>query len=772
MKKGINLAGAAVAFLAGALCLTRLSALPTAWWLLAVVLVVPAARWRIGRYLLVVALGFAWAWWSSHSALQHRLPASLNKVDLYVTGVVQPFPEREGHLEKLTLRVTDFTAPEPVETPPDKVRLSWYWPDALPRAGETWRFEVRLKQPNGFQNPGGFDYEKWLFRNDIGATGYVRHHHAKRLQDASHGSWLVRLRRRLAAVVDRALPDNRYAGILKGVTVGDGHAIAQSQWGVFRRTGIMHLVVISGSHIILVAGFIGLLISFLWRRSARLCERLAARRAAVAGGFIVAVLYALIAGFGVPVQRALIMFAIGAIAIWQGRSLQPFSVLAVALIGVLALDPLAPLAPGFWLSFGAVAILVYIFSGRPRRGWLYNILWAQVAVSISLMPLLALFFGQASLVGPVANWIAIPVFEIAVVPLALVGVVVGMVWLPAGAVILGAAATCLGWLWPLMVWLADWPLAQVHFASPPVWAAGLATVGVVLLLAPRGFPARWLGAVMIVPVLFTPTIRPPSGVVDFTLLDVGQGLSAVVQTRSHTLVFDAGPAFGSGADAGAMVVVPYLRSQQISQPDILMISHGDRDHSGGAASLLAIYPQLRVVTSATAMFPGADACRSGSHWRWDGVDFTLLNLPLSAATASSNDRSCVLRVAAAGGSVLLTGDIEKGTEARLVEADGLALASDIIVAPHHGSATSSSAAFVKAVNPHFVLFPVGYLNQWHFPRPIVQARYRHTGAMLLNTAACGAIRLRIGQPVRLVSAWRADQQRLWTRRGKTPCYRR
>ncbi|HET6724431.1 MAG TPA: DNA internalization-related competence protein ComEC/Rec2 [Gammaproteobacteria bacterium] len=747
--------------------LDRLPALPSAWWLTALIPAAAMWRWPIGRYITIAAIGFAWAWLPAHSALQHRLPSALEGQDINVSGIVQPFPKREGRLARVTLRVTHFDSPTLLDAPPRKLRLSWYWPRTLPRAGETWRFRVRLKRPNGFQDPGSFDYEGWLFRNDIDATGYVRHDHAERLADSP--GLLLRVRTEFANVIDDAVPGSPYAGVLKGVTIGDGHDIPGSQWDLFRRTGITHLVVISGSHIVLVAGFIALLIALFWRRSARLCERLPARRVAAAGGLLAAIVYSIIAGFGVPIQRALIMFAVAAFAIWQGREARPFSILAVALIGVLLIDPLAPMSPGFWLSFGAVAILIYVFAGRPRRGWVRNMLWAQAAVSIGLLPFLTLFFGQASIIGPLANLIAIPVFEFAVVPLALAGVIFGAIWLPAGAFLLGGAATVLDWLWPILQWFGNLPQSQLALPAPSVLAIILAVAGVALLLAPRGVPARWLGALMIAPLMLAARTPIRSGTFDLTLLDVGQGLSAVVRTHAHTLIFDTGPSFGSGSDTGTLVVVPYLQSLNIGKPDMLLISHGDSDHAGGAKSVIAAYPDLPVVTSAHKQFPHAKPCVAGEHWRWDGVDFRILNPPGADGDESDNNRSCVLKITATGGSALLTGDIEKEAERRLVANNRALLRSDILIAPHHGSASSSSPAFVKAVDPRFVLFPVGYRNQWHFPRASVAARYRAMGANLLNTAACGAIRLRVAKKVKLMSAWRTDQRRLWTRQGKTAC---
>jgi competence protein ComEC len=370
-------------------------------------------------------------------------------------------------------------------------------------------------------------------------------------------------------------------------------------------------------------------------------------------------------------------------------------------------------------------------------------------------------------VGGIANLVAIPLFEFVIVPLALAGALLGALWLPAGSVLLGAAAKVLVWLWPLLEWAAALPHAYVPVPEPSLWVLVLALAGVALLLAPRGIPARWLGAVMIAPLALAPQPRPAPGGFNLTLLDVGQGLAAVVRTHAHTLIFDTGPSFASGSDTGALVVVPYLHSRGIVHPDLLIVSHGDDDHAGGVRSVLKAFPQLPVVTSAHRRFPAAAACVAGKHWQWDGVYFRMLNPAVAEGDGSDNNRSCVLKIDAAGGSALLTGDIEAVAERRLVEHDARLLRSDILIAPHHGSATSSTAEFIQAVAPRYVLFPVGYRNRWHFPRPAVAARYRAAGAKLFGTAACGAITFHVAVAVAFAGAWRTDHRHFWTRDGKS-----
>jgi competence protein ComEC len=437
----------------------------------------------------------------------------------------------------------------------------------------------------------------------------------------------------------------------------------------------------------------------------------------------------------------------------------------MALMGVLFLDPLSVTEAGFWLSFAAVAAILYAFSGRIglSRSWLQELVRTQWALGLGLLPLLAFFFHRAGMTAPLANLVLVPVYCFLVLPLVLTGVLCLFIWPGLGGLLLKCATALMAFCWPFLDRLAH--LHSTLWPSPTFGYIALliAVLGAIWLLTPRGVPARWLGAVLMLPLFLT----PPSGIVaggfELTLLDVGQGLSAVVRTAEHTLVYDTGPGFYDGADTGQEVVVPYLQSQGIDMPDLAVVSHGDRDHAGGLASLRAAYPEMPVLAGEESRFTDVQTCVRGQFWDWDGVRFETLS-PDGYTPHTGNNASCVVKVSGAGGSLLLTGDIMHKTEQHLLALDPTALRSDVLVAPHHGSNSSSSADFIAAVAPDTVLFPVGYRNRWGFPRPEVLERYRDIGAHMADTVVDGAIRIEFvpATPPAMVLRYRLDEAHFWT----------
>jgi competence protein ComEC len=459
------------------------------------------------------------------------------------------------------------------------------------------------------------------------------------------------------------------------------------------------------------------------------------------------------------------MVGVVAAALWIGRAANASRVLAAALVLVLALDPWAVLSPGFWLSFAAVAVIFYVGASRTARAhWLAQ--WGRVqwAVTVGLVPLLLAIFQQVSLVSPIANAVAIPVVSLVVTPLVLAGAALPVAWpLEIAHAILEALMWTLGWLAGLSV--AVW---QQH--APPVWTLPLALAGVAWLLVPRGVPARWLGLVLLVP-LFTAGPRGPRpGDLWITVLDVGQGLSVLVRTERHALLYDAGPAFNAFSDSGSRVVLPYLRGEGISRLDALVVSHDDGDHSGGTASILDAIPVGLLwssLSSGHALLETATwraPCTAGRRWVWDAVSFAFLHPreeALSGRSARANSRSCVLRIEARGGRVLLTGDIEMATERELLQRAPALLNAEALLVPHHGSATSSSPEFVKQVAPRYAIFSAGYRNRFGHPRESVLSRYREAGSELLRTDTGGAIRMRLEPEGVQIEAQRERARRYW-----------
>lgn len=724
--------------------------------------------------LTCLAAGFLWAALVAHLRLADFLPEQWEGRDVQVIGVIAELPQQTERGVRFQFDV------EHIETAlarvPARVTLNWYAEterDAVPglHAGQRWGVTVRLRRPHGLANPNGFDFEAWLLERGIRATGYVR----PSAQTASNrlitavvwrpGYAVERAREAIRDRILAALPDHPSAGVLVALAIGDQQAISRDQWTVFTRTGVNHLISISGLHITMVASLGFGLVLWLWRRSPHLSSRLAAIKAAALAGFAIAWGYALLAGFAVPAQRTVFMLAAVAVALLLGLAAAPTSVLAIALFVAVAADPLCVLAAGFWLSFGAVAVIMYVTLGRVGQpGWLMN--WARVqwAVTIGLTPVLIALFQQVSVVSPLANALAIPLVSLAVVPATLIGVVLPVDW---G---LQLAATLMSWCTLGLAWLSTLPAAVWQQHAAPIWSVPLALLGSVWLLAPRGVPARWVGLTAFLPLVVVSAERPAAGEVWVDVLDVGQGLSALIRTQQHALLYDAGPAFSSDVDAGSRVIVPFLRAQGIQRLDAMVVTHDDSDHTGGARSVLEAVPVARVQTSLPAGAPQlslastAQRCEAGQRWEWDGVRFAVLH-PRSDSYnligLKDNARSCVLKVESAFGSMLFPADIEQDSELELLKYQPGVLRASVLLAPHHGSGTSSTSPFLAAVAPQLVIIPVGYRNRFGHPKPEVVQRYVALGSRVLRTDRDGAVSLRLTATGVSAQGYRSQYRRYW-----------
>jgi competence protein ComEC len=715
--------------------------LPSPWWCLIFVFLVPASLIQPAlRWVLALTAGWCWALLYSHVLTTNSLPTALEGQDVQITGQIATLPQRKGIRTRFAFDIESaHLGGQPVHLP-HRVRLGWYGKAPQLASGERWQLTVRLKRPHGFMNPGGFNYEGWLFRNHIRATGYVRSAQTnKRLQPAPF--WHVnRVRQWLTERITSVLRKRDHQPFMRALAVGDRSAITGDQWQTLLRTGTNHLMAISGLHIGLVAGLVFMAIRACWRRSERLTLMCPAYTAAAGAALVAAACYAALAGFAIPAQRALIMVCVAMLVVVCRRHVAVTEALGSALLVVLIINPLSVLAPGFWLSFAAVAIILLTMRNRLRPGgpwWRWG--RVQWTLAVGLTPLLLLDFGYTSLISPLCNLIAVPWISLVVVPLVLAGTV-SLVLMPTlGTWLLSLAEHSFSALFWVLEQAARLPFAHWYTAAQPTGIWVIMALGILILLLPRGMPLRYLGTLCVLPMLLIKPDRPEAGEFWFTLLDVGQGLSGVVETATHTLVYDTGARFSGDFDAGSAVVVPFLRARAITSIDTLVLGHGDNDHVGGATSLANNININQVLRSQFDKLPDVAGtwCQAGQHWQWDGVRFTVLH-PANLAY-QGNDSSCVLKVSADAGSVLLTGDIERVTEARLLQSAGPELASDVLVVPHHGSTTSSSAAFIEGVGPAYALFPVGYRNRYQFPRPEVVKRYRERGIKMLDSARHGAI---------------------------------
>lgn len=772
-----------LAFVLGAWFLQQQPALPPLIWaglLIPTGILVYYLRHKAVPCLMLLipwaaACGFFWAAVIAHHRLADALPSHWEGQDIRIIGVVASLPQQTERGQRFMFDVEQTLTPD--AHVPARISLTFY-PEGFEhhrsntlqafKAGERWQLTVRLKRPHGTANPHGFDFEAWALERNIRATGYIRKdagNQRLRMLVNQPAYWLEHVRENLRAHIQDVLQQQPYEGVLRALAIGDDSGISRQDWRIFQRTGTIHLMSISGLHITMISGLIFALVQAAWRRSKRLPLLLPARKAAVLAGMGTALVYALIAGFAVPAQRTVYMLAVVAGALWWGRNIGFSLILAWALAITVLLDPWAVIAPGFWLSFGAVAMLAYAGGGRLQRPhWLREAIHAQWVVTLGLLPLLLVLFQQSSLVSPVANAVAIPLISLLITPLTLLGAM-----LPIDALLLAAHQLMHGCMWLLQP-LSDLPDAIWQQALPPWWAFLLATFGVLWLLLPKGFPARWLGLVYCTPLFFATPLVPANGGMKVTVLDVGQGLSVVVQTAAHTLLYDTGPRYTADSDSGNRIVAPYLRASGMTQLDGIIVSHNDDDHSGGTLSVLQEIPARWLASSLpgdhaiTLAAPQPRLCYRGQFWQWDGVQFEMLSPEIGSyenTEIKDNNRSCVLKITSRFGSMLLPADIERKSELDLLEQVPDKLAADALVVPHHGSKTSSTAAFIAQVHPSIAIVTNGYRNRFKHPNAEVISRYQQAGSRIYRSDRDGAVLLDFGQAGIAIKRWRSAAPHYW-----------
>lgn len=661
------------------------------------------------------------------------------------------------------------------------------------KVGDEWQFWVKLKKPRAYSNPGSFDKEKYYFQNRLQAQGRILLKMPGRKKGidcspkkiASH--WTVypihRLRSELYQKMKITLKNKRFGPLITALVLGIREGITEEQWAVFRDTGTAHLMAISGLHVGLVASVIYYMTQLIWRCLPQSFLMIPAAWAGACTAIMAAVIYAILAGFSVPTQRAVVMILLFMMTIIIRRIGNAWRNYFIALAIVLLIDPFCTLSMGFWLSFAAVAMMLYGLKGRlhPEGLW-----WkwgrAQWVVFLGLMPLSLASFNQLSLISPLANILAIPWVSFTVVPVALIATLILPFSERVGTVFLMGAEACFSVLWPVLHFFANISVATWVPAAFSKLALISAFIGTIILLVPRGFPVRFIGLIWLLPLFFQKPSYPAFGSARFTLLDVGQGLAAIVETSNHVLVFDTGPKLTEIINTGSRVVLPFLENRGIKKIDALVISHGDNDHIGGLGSILEkmnvgviltseISAINKVMTASNNLkisktiknsvyqssvyqspayslssIPYIKNCYAGKRWHWDGVDFEMIHPDTTHDSADANtpkpkrnDHCCVLQVKVGKQKLLLTGDIEMRSEKKLLEKLKQKLASTILVVPHHGSCSSSTEDFIEAVNPAYAVIPVGYLNPYGHPKAEIVERYRKLKISVLDSIQDGAI---------------------------------
>ncbi len=741
---------------------------------------------------------------------------------IQVIGTVDSIPYQTNTKQGFNFYIKGIKKPDHIReegwdyTFNGKVKLSWYEPRGKRKQisndigttqtknkklaiGQVWQLDIRLKKPSGLMNPGGFDYEKWLYQNRILATGYVRDalqvsHIDQNLSIISSSyNQLRMIRQALSDKIDKSLADYPYKGLIKALSIGFRYDMSTEQWKLFLQTGTNHLVAISGLHIGLISSIIWLLVNVLWKSSATLNMKIPAYYVASVFAILAAVIYAALAGFAIPTQRALIMLSVVFVALMLRREISSTYILLLALLTVLIIDPLSPLSLGFWLSFSAVAIIIFSLSGRlaiktDHIAKVWQLGRLQGIIFVGLLPLMFILFHQFSVVSPLANLVAVPIMSIIIVPMTLLASSLLFIFEPLALLLF----TLLKWPIDVLFWhlelLNQLPQSYYFLSEISLTTTILAFIACFWLLMPKGWPGRWLGIVLLLPAIMSSAMsnesdKIPAGDVILTVLDVGQGLSTIIRTQNYSLLYDTGDKFSPGFNMSDMVSIPYLRLKGINEIDKLVLSHSDRDHAGSYVELNQL--SIKEVISGEAKKieekyqtylakPSAaiKQCYQGQHWQWDGVKFEILSpvtptKQLKHKNYKANNQSCVILVTTQSQQqILLTGDIEKTIEKQLIK-NYPQLNADILIVPHHGSKTSSSMAFLKHINPEIAVFSYGYRNRFRHPADKVVKRYKQKDIKLLNTTN-GAIELKqdLDSSSWLIEQYRLENEYFWHRAAK------
>lgn len=751
----------AAALLAGALIVQTFSSLPSRWIDALIALgAVGIFRTRL-RWIGIVLAGIAWTSFRADVALSERLPRALENEDLVVVGAVHNLPhvlDDGTHFEFVVDAATHDDRPIALR---GLIRLGWYDTARNVTACERWRLHVRLKRPRGTINPGGFDAERYALERGIVAVGSVRESDDNATSDRS-AFCVDGLRARIGDAIVAALGESTSADLLRALAFGDQHAMNEGEWSVARATGIPHLIAISGLHIALFASFGVGLMRLFWKIAPRLTLRLPAPLLEALASLVFAIAYALVAGFGLPTRRALIMIAALLVANLSRRARAPVHALALAVVALLIADPLCVLSSGFWLSFVGVGWLMFCLHDATRRHDWKNLIRSQGVASLGLLPLGIWFFGQSSLIGPLANLVAVPVICFFVLPVGVVAALMGVVAPAIGFPALVLVGRVLDALWFALEKFSRMPGALWYFPEPSLFALALAMIGAFWLLQPRGVPARGIGAFLLLPLLLPERATSGDGMFDAYILDVGQGLAVVVRTENHAVIYDTGPRYPSGFDLGDAAVVPTLHALGIEHPDRMIISHGDSDHAGGAPSVDAAFPHLDVESGEPERLTiPSTQCVSGESWNWDGVSFRIVG-PSPPLDAHGNDRCCVLDIRSGDSEFVLDGDITAAVEGGVASALSPTAPHLVLQAPHHGSKTSSSEMFLDALHPMLTIFSTGYLNRFHHPNADIVERYAAKELPTLNTAETGFVHIAFDRDgARVVERGRINRHPYW-----------
>ena len=725
--------------------------------LILVILATVKRQKPIAMSLVFFILGFGWMGLFSIHALQANIDEKYFNTSINVVGTIADIPKISKHKTQFIFNVIEpFNA---------TIKLAWYDKSKVKlRSGDQWKFLIKIKHNNSYQNKGGFDFEQWLFFKKFDATGYVRRSNSNQILKLNSGLSIDSVRQNIRQRLLDSITQLEFIGVINALIIGDRSLLNDSHWELFKSTNTTHLSVISGLHIGLISGFVFLLFSFLWRQCSLCALKLPASIVGAYFGLFSALSYALIAGFSIPTQRAFIMASVVFLSIIFRRNHSVWQLYGGALLMVLVTNPLSVFSVGFWLSFYVVAVIIYGVSQHQDRHWLFRLLYIQLLISLSTVPLIAWFFSSGSILSPIANIVSIPVFSIITTPFSLLGIALSyMELITLSDFVFSIANQSLIYLSIFLQYLQDFKFNQWQYTLISTSVLTLLIISILIWLLPSALKLRKIAFILAAVALLQPIDKITQDEVVITTLDVGQGLSHVVRTQNHVLVFDAGARYRSGFNMGEAVITPYLKSHQVDSIDLVVISHGDNDHIGGLNGLSKAVPINEIVSSVPEKVSSiASRCQDKASWNWDGVVFKMLNI---SHNFSGNNGSCVLKISNSNHSIILTGDIEKKAEKHLVNTWGNKLKADVLISPHHGSKTSSSELFLTTVSPRFVIVSSGYKNQFNHPANTILDRYKAHGIAILNTNCSGQIEVKLNNEI-TISHYRQEEKRYYWRQCK------
>ncbi|MCP4469767.1 MAG: DNA internalization-related competence protein ComEC/Rec2 [Gammaproteobacteria bacterium] len=757
----------ALAILMGALIAFYGNRLPDPFWsAYAPALLLLACCCCRYRFVFLLAAAFLWSSALLHHHLSHRLLDSFDNRSLLLSGVIADIPQL--YPGRINLFLKDLRIDAYPAAMPRLARFSWYQNKRIPRAGERWQFVVKIRQPRGMLNPAGFDYEAWQFVRAIDATGYIRESTRNRRLESASVLDLNYWRSGLAANIDRDCGRCRHLGLIKALALGFRGDIGNHSRRLLQHSGTAHLLAISGLHIGMVSLMFYVLGGYVWRLGIYRCG-LNRRTLASLCALLAALAYAALAGFSLPTLRALLMFAVVLIALQLKSKINLLQAIALALALILLADPLTVGSISLWLSFGALMVIAFMQFRFPAKmkAW-RQLLVLQVYFIALFAPVGVLIFGQLNLAGLPANLVAIPLLSFVILPVVLAACLLSALGLGGASLLFAIADRVLGFLLDYLAWLIASGLQSLAVYTYPPILLLLALAVIAILLSPRLAGARGIAALILAALLLWQPARLEHGEYELIVLDIGMGTSLLLKTRHHSLVYDFGPGGHRGFNAAEAALLPAMRLDGIDAADLYIVSHVDHDHSGGLYSFLGNYPPARLLSGTPRELRAkfelphrVRSCHGYPDWRWDGVLFRFLETGAPPGD-STNNRSCVLQVTGYQ-RALLPGDIEIEQETRLVDAYGDRLAADILVAPHHGSGTSSSRPFLRRVNPSHVVFTVARNNRWDFPDALVIVRYRELGSRLYRSDRDGAVTITSRSGAAAVKSERNPPRRIWRR---------